>query len=246
VRVEPVQGWVVPAVRPVLGRAFCVGAADRVGAAARSLVCGMRPGAWAKGARLDACDLTVAFRARVRGGVARFNVADAGGYGGARKCNLFALEVAHRAGFRVPLVGRRHGVGFPGADAMAREAGRGEAGNWASVADAWAPDAIAAARSKGACVLLVSASPGRAQGHVVVVDRVTEIVRGLDGSVARVGYVGWDAGATGARHRRGAMSLRGRGGRFDEIHLLSLRPLGDALLSDDARPGPSILDARRV
>jgi hypothetical protein len=179
-------------------------------------------------------------------GVARFNVADAGGYHGARKCNLFALEIAHRAGFAVPIVARPHGVGFPGADGMARQVGEGKAGSWATVADGWAPGTLGACRARGGCMLAVTSAPGRAQGHVVVVDRVDEISRGENGGIRRLRVTGWDAGARGARYRSVTLAAIGSGGRFDEIHLVALRPGKHAIWTGDASPGASVLDLLRA
>ncbi len=199
---------------------------------------------WSPAGVLSQRELTIGLEVSARGGQARFNVQDAGGFRGRRKCNLFALELAHRAGFRVPLVARARGLGFPGADRIARDAGRGAVARWAAVADAWAPEEVARARAKGACFLLVASAPGRRPGHVVVVDRLLDVQQDPRGALTRIRYVGWDAARAGARHAEGVLSLRACGGRFDEMHLLALQAGGGPELAANVRPGPSRLDRR--
>jgi hypothetical protein len=248
VRVLPTGApFSIPATKPVLtARPFSLPPPDRIAAVAAKMCAPPANAAWARAGRLSRADLTVAFERPAPGGFARFNVEDAGGYEGRRKCNLFALELAHRAGFAVPLVARARGIGFPGADRMAREASRAGEPSFARVADHLGPREVSDARARGGCFLLVASAPGRRVGHVAVIDDLLEVERGPRGALRRVRWTGWEATFRGARYGAGTFSLQSLGGRFDRMHLLALRPADEGPKAPSGALSASRLDRRPV
>lgn len=172
------------------------------------------------------------------GARARFNVNDARGYRGYYKCNLFALELARRAGYDVPVVGRPHGWGFPGPTAVAEDAAdRRLEGGWARVVTGAAAETLDGALGRGErAFLLTGAGAEGRQGHMAVLERVHRVDYGDDGRVDRVVFDGWEARGDGARHLvRRTWNREGVGGGpdprggFARIEILELRPgHGDA------------------
>jgi Rod binding domain-containing protein len=169
------------------------------------------------------------------GGVARFNVRDALGYQGYYKCNLFAFELARRAGFQVPVVGRSRGYGYMGADTVARDAGDGAVrGQWARVATGESAESLDGGIARGQrAFILAASSPGERPGHMAVVERVRSVEYGTQGEVRRIVFDGWEAKPSGARHlvQRTWNVIGNEGGTqphngFDLIQILELRHAG--------------------
>ncbi len=158
---------------------------------------------WAKAGKLTAEDLGSNLSTdAAAGGSARFSVRDANGYQGYYKCNLFALEVARRAGMQVPLVARETGWGFPSTNRLTQDASDGslETG-WAKVVTGASPAAMQDALQSGeAAFLLVGSGAGERHGHMAVVERPRSIEYDAEGQVQRVVFDGWEAQPSGARH----------------------------------------------
>jgi Rod binding domain-containing protein len=160
---------------------------------------------WAKAGKLAPQDLgsdpRLAADAAV-GGAARVSVQGANGYQGYYKCNLFALEVARRAGMQVPTVTREGGVGYPSTNRLTQDASDGslETG-WAKVVTGASPTAMQDALHSGeAAFLLVGSGAGERHGHMAVVERPKSIEYDAQGQVQRVVFDGWEAQPSGARH----------------------------------------------
>ena len=190
----------VAGVRPASG-APLDGATGRLQQVAQGL---LSRGAenWAREGRLSEQELSSQYRTDAGDGVAHFNVRDANGYQGHPKCNLFALEVARRGGFKVPLIARGAGWGFPSADAVtsAARAGRLEWGQVVTGAQAAALDQDIAA-GKRAFLLSGSGRSGR-HGHMAIVERIHRIEYDTGGDIKQVEFDGWEA-----RSRGGAQHL---------------------------------------
>jgi Rod binding domain-containing protein len=158
---------------------------------------------WAKEGKLTpqdlGSDLTTTAAA---GGAARFSVRDANGYQGYYKCNLFALEVARRAGLQVPVVSREAGWGFPSSNRLTQDASDGSLNaGWAKVVTGASPAAMQDALHSGeAAFLLVGSGAGERHGHMAVVERPRSIEYDAEGQVQRVVFDGWEAQPSGARH----------------------------------------------
>jgi hypothetical protein len=158
---------------------------------------------WAKEGKLTEQDLSSdLITDAAAGGAARFSVRDANGYQGYYKCNLFALEVARRAGMQVPVVSREAGLGFPSSNRLTQDASDGslQAG-WAKVVTGTSPTAMQDALQSGeAAFLLVGSGAGERHGHMAVVERPKSIEYDAQGQVQRVVFDGWEAQPSGARH----------------------------------------------
>src|SRR4029079_11119036 len=127
---------VTPAIemRPSSG-APLAGLTGGLQAVAREMIPNGNAPQWGREGRLTYADLNSDFETQGRDGVARFNVQDAAGFQGVYKCNLFAFEMVRRAGFQVPLMGRRHGWGYLGPDSVTADATQGHLrGEWGRVA----------------------------------------------------------------------------------------------------------------
>jgi hypothetical protein len=210
---------------------------------------------WGRDGVLGPADLRSEIATPVAGGTARFNVLDARGYEGYYKCNLFAFEVARRAGYAVPVIPRGRGWGFPGADTVARDAADGGVrGGWARVATGASASALdRSIREEGRSFLLAGSAPGEAMGHMAVVERVHRVEYAPDGAMRRVVFDGWETGRRGARH----LTLRtwnfvGNGGGtnprngFDRIEIIELLAPGPGAAPEVSlgRPrSPSVLDS---
>jgi Rod binding domain-containing protein len=153
---------------------------------------------WAKDGALTPQDLGA--NAAV-GGAARAGVQNANGYQGYYKCNLFALEVARRAGLQVPGTGDAR-LSYPSTNRLTQDASDGvlETG-WAKVVTGASPTAMQDALQSGeAAFLLVGSGTGERHGHMAVVERPKSIEYDADGQVQRVVFDGWEAQPSGARH----------------------------------------------
>lgn len=158
---------------------------------------------WAKEGKLTSQDLgSDLTTTAAAGGTARFSVRDANGYQGYYKCNLFALEVARRAGMQVPVVSREAGWGFPSSNRLTQDASDGSLkAGWAKVVTGTSPVAMQDALHSGeAAFLLVGSGAGERHGHMAVVERPRSIEYDAEGQVQRVVFDGWEAQPSGARH----------------------------------------------
>jgi Rod binding domain-containing protein len=210
---------------------------------------------WSRSGTLGPEDLASRIATPSGEGVAHFNVRDALGFQGYYKCNLFAFELARRAGYSVPVVGRERGWGFPGADTVARDAAADQRvrGGWARVATGESAASLDASIARGDRAFMLSASsPGERPGHMAVIERIRSIQYGEDGRVRRIVFDGWEAKPSGARHltRRTWNVIGNEGGSqahngFDLIEILELhrpRP-GTAVETPISRSvGPSQRD----
>lgn len=170
--------------------------------AAADMLAGGGADRWAKAGKLTAKDLgtdpTIDVAA---GGAARAGVQNANGYQGYYKCNLFALEVARRAGMQVPGVGDSS-LSYPSTNRLTQDASDGvlETG-WAKVVTGASPTAMQDALQSGeAAFLLVGSGAGERHGHMAVVERPKSIEYDAEGQVQRVVFDGWEAQPSGARH----------------------------------------------
>lgn len=210
---------------------------------------------WSRDGTLGPEDLASSIATPVGEGVARFNVRDALGYQGYYKCNLFAFELARRAGYAVPVVGRGRGWGFPGADTVARDAAAdGQVrGNWARIATGQSASLLDDGIRRGdRAFLLTASSPGERPGHMAVVERIRSIEYGTSGEVRRIVFDGWEAKPSGARHLTGRTwnVIGNEGGTqphngFDLIEILELQRPGSGSAPERpiSRPGgPSLRD----
>ncbi|NOY92587.1 MAG: hypothetical protein GXP55_15450 [Deltaproteobacteria bacterium] len=242
-----------PAPEPATGDGL-EGAAGRLQEVAREMLAPGSAEHWSREGRLTPEDMRSDFTAQVPGGVARFNVQDAAGYRGYYKCNLFALEMARRAGFSVPLTPRSHGFSYPSPDSLAADAADGSLrGRWGRVATGESAESLEAAVSSGrrAFMLTASGSDGHA-GHMGVVERIHQVDYSEGGEVRRVVFDGWEARRDGARHltRRtwnvrgnpGGENVRGGLGRIEIIELAAPRQGEAPEVPLSLRAGPSSRD----
>ncbi|MEO0325569.1 MAG: hypothetical protein AAF447_21610, partial [Myxococcota bacterium] len=146
------------------------GATGRLQQAARALLPGAEAASrWARQGRLTGAELASDFTTPLDDGAhAAFNVRDAAGYAGEYKCNLFAFELARRAGFQVPLTGRRHGWGFPEPNGVTADAADGRVRrDWARVVTGEPAEALDAATRDGSrAFMLTGAGSGTRSGHI--------------------------------------------------------------------------------
>lgn len=188
---------------------------------------------WAREGRLGVTELGSSFATEEAAGVARFNVHDAAGFQGSAKCNLFALELARRSGYQVPVIGRSRGWGYPTPDRIAEDAADGRLKrDWARVVTGQSAESLdAAVRSGERAFLLTGSGDGEHAGHMAVVERVHEVHYDDQGQVERVVFDGWEARTkAGAQHlSRRTWNVVGHGGGnlarngFARIELLELR-----------------------
>ncbi|MEQ8886246.1 MAG: rod-binding protein [Sandaracinaceae bacterium] len=187
---------------------------------------------WGRAGRLTEADLASDFATEGPDGVAAFNVRDAAGFEDNYKCNLFAFEMARRAGFEVPLVGRTRGWGYMGPDGVTADANAGQLrGEWGEVVTGETAESLDSAIVRGdrAFMLTGSSVDGRS-GHMGVVERVHEVDYDEQGRVHRVVFDGWEGRSRGAMHltrrtwnRYGNPGGEDARGGFDSIHIIALR-----------------------
>jgi hypothetical protein len=190
---------------------------------------------WSQAGVLGPDDLTIRIQTPVLDrngelvGHAGFNLRALHGYRDAPKCNLLAFEIAFRAGFVVPLVGRALGWGFPASGMLADDAADGRiTGDWALVRRR--PDAreLNIDRELGAGFLAVgSAAVEGRYGHVAVIDWIDGLELTREGEVQYLSFLGWEAKpGEGARYGqvRFASTAGDPDARFEAIYILELRP----------------------
>lgn len=207
---------------------------------------------WARDARLDTEALASEVSLPVEGGTAHFNVHDARGYEGYAKCNLFALEVARRGGYQVPVVGRSHGLGFPGANQVARDAADGSLqSDWGRVVTGSSVRALNDALGSGERAYLLAGSGAEGhEGHMAVVAHIHHIDYDAEGQVQRIDFDGWEAQVDGARflqrrtwNRQGQRKLAEARNHLDDIAIVELqRREGAAEVLLNQHAGPSLKD----
>ena len=202
-----------------------------------SQVLSANAGAWGKSGVLGPLDLQSDFSTRAGDGegLSHFNVQDASGYAGSYKCNLFALEIARRSGFKVPLVAREAGWGYPSSESVTSDATTGAVEPWAQVATGATAEQLDSAIVNGGSAFMISGagSEGRA-GHMALVERVREIHYDDQGQVAQVVFDGWEARSRGAQYlTERTWNLRGQSGGhlvrggFSRIEILELQRAAD-------------------
>lgn len=156
---------------------------------------------WGRDGALGASDLVSPF-AEPTGADAATAVRGARGYQGYYKCNLFAFELARRAGFEVPAAQRAHGFGYPGTDAVTTDASDGTLQRgWGRVASSASAEAIDSSivRGDGAFLITGSGTDGH-HGHMGIIERVRSIERDASGAITRITFDGWEGRAQGAMH----------------------------------------------
>ena len=232
---------------------YTSGATGRFQHAAEDLMASGAASRWSREGRLTEHDLASDFATTRSDGSSHFNVRDAAGYVGHYKCNLFAFELARRAGFQVPVVGRPRGWGYPTPNDVTAEAATGSvAGGWARRAtgdDTAELDADIRAGRRG--FLLTGSAEDRA-GHMAVIERLHDIERAEDGTIRRIVFDGWEARSGGAQHlTRRTWNLRNHPGGhlarngFSRIEILELRSANRSESPEiplSAQGGRSILD----
>jgi Rod binding domain-containing protein len=157
---------------------------------------------WAKEGSLSSQDFGSVNANAAVGSRARETVMNAHGYQGYYKCNLFAFELARRAGLEVPLSQRGTGLGFPSSNRVTQDASDGSLDSgWASVATGASPAAMQDALRAGEAVfMLVGQGHGEAHGHMAMMERPRSIEYDTDGSVRSIEFDGWEAQPNGAKH----------------------------------------------
>jgi len=212
------------------------------------------PADWGREGTLDANDLASNFSTETAGGVARFNVRDARGYQGYYKCNLFALELARRGGFQVPVIGRARGWGYPAPNGVTDDAADGQLNrDWARVATGMTADQIDGAITSGrGAFMLTGHGNGDRAGHMGIIERIHEIDYDDQGNIRRVIFDGWEARRNGAQHlTRRTWNLQGNAGGnlarngFTRIEVLQLVPTREgqrAEVPTTGTPGASLRD----
>jgi len=161
----------VPLQRPPVRGELLGGDTQDLQLAATAILRGGDPSQWGRTGTLDATDLASDIATEVPGGTARFNVRDARGYEGYYKCNLFALELARRGGFQVPVIGRARGWGYPAPNGVTDDAVDGQLNNdWARVATGMSADQIDGAITSGrGAFMLTGHGSGDLAGHMGIV-----------------------------------------------------------------------------
>ncbi len=157
---------------------------------------------WSRQGALLPQDLASDISTAAAGGEARFSVRDANGYQGYYKCNLFAFELARRAGLQVPVVAREAGWGFPSSNRVTQDASDGSlSAGWAKVVTGASPAAMhEASRAGEVAFLLVGSGEGERHGHMAIIERPKTIEYDEAGQVRRVVFDGWEAQPSGAKH----------------------------------------------
>ena len=157
---------------------------------------------WAKNGSLDANDYGTVGASETVGNHARRSVDNANGYRGYYKCNLFAFEVARRAGLTVPEDASTGSVLLSSSNRLTQDASDGslESG-WAKVATGASPAAMQDALHAGeAAFLLVGSGRGEKHGHMAVIEKPSSIERDDNGQIKSISFEGWEAQPDGAKH----------------------------------------------
>ena len=207
------------------------------------------PEVWGSDGELSASDLGANIATETDGGTAHFNVADAMGYKGYPKCNLFAFEMLRRAGYTVPVRARSRGWGYPGADGTTRIAAKGATGDWSRVRTSESQETLDASARAGIPLLLASSAPEGVAGHMAVADRIHRVERDASGDISVIEYSGWEAGGKKASYGRRVWRVQGiegqgRGGldRIEILEPLQAATGGEFQALGSGLPGPSLYD----
>lgn len=149
------------------------------------------------------------------------------------KCNLFAFELARRAGFEVPVWGSGQRWGYPGPTAAARDASDGELhGGWGEVITDASAEQLDSAITRGELAVLVTGDAGVEghRGHMGVIERVRSIERDGTGAISRITFDGWEGRQTGGMHLTERVwttlghGVPGARRAFGRIELIALHP----------------------
>jgi hypothetical protein len=157
---------------------------------------------WAKQGSLTPEDFGTRGASELAGDVARRSVESANGYRGYYKCNLFAFEVARRAGLAVPESERTGAMLLSSSNRLTQDASDGslETG-WATVATGASPAVMQdALRAGEAAYLLVGSGRGDRHGHMAVIEQPRAIDYDEAGQIKRISFGGWEAQPDGAKH----------------------------------------------
>lgn len=157
---------------------------------------------WAKSGTLTPEDYGTLGASELAGEHARRSVESANGYRGYYKCNLFAFEVARRAGLAVPEDARTGTLLLSSSNRLTQDAGDGslESG-WAKVATGASPAVMQdALRAGEAAFLLVGSGRGDRHGHMAVIEQPHSIDYDEAGQIRSISFEGWEAQPDGAKH----------------------------------------------
>jgi Rod binding domain-containing protein len=186
---------------------------------------------WSKAGTLGASDLGSVNASARAGEQARRSVEGINGYHGYYKCNLFAFELARRAGLEVPTAAQSGTAIFPSSNRLTQDASDGsiETG-WAKVATGASPAAMQdALRAGEAAFLVVGSGHGERHGHMAIVEHPRTIDYDEAGRIRSITFEGWEAQPDGAKHLASrTWNLRGEKGApgdrngLDRIEILQL------------------------
>ena len=179
---------------------------------------------WAKDGALTPEDFgTVGASARAGDG-ARRTIESQNGYQGYYKCNLFAFELARRAGLDTPQE-------LPSSNRLTQDASDGsiETG-WAKVATGASPASMQdALRAGEAAFLLVGSGHGERHGHMAMIEKPTAVDYDEAGQIRSISFEGWEAQPDGAKHlasrtwnRYGEKGAPGDRNGLDRIEIIQL------------------------
>ena len=149
------------------------------------------------------------------------------------KCNLFAFELARRAGFEVPVWGSGERWGYPGPTAAAQDAADGTLhGRWGEVVTGASAEALDSAIVRGEIAVLVTGDAGVEghRGHMGVIERVRSIDRDESGAITRITFDGWEGRQTGGMHLTERVwttvnhGVPGARRAFGRIELIAIHP----------------------
>lgn len=192
----PFSPHVVPSEKP--GASVMAG----VEQAAKSMLDNGGNERWAKNGSLTPEDYGTQGASELAGEHARRSVENANGYRGYYKCNLFAFEVARRAGLAVPEDARTGTLLLSSSNRLTQDASDGslESG-WAKVATGASPAVMQdALRAGEAAFLLVGSGRGDKHGHMAVIEKPHSIDYDEAGRIKRISFEGWEAQPDGAKH----------------------------------------------
>jgi|GEM_PF-3650126 len=187
---------------------------------------------WAKNGSLTADDYGTLGANEFAGESARRSVENANGYQGYYKCNLFAFEVARRAGLAVP-EDARGTLQLSSSNRLTQDASDGslESG-WAKVATGASPAVMQDALHAGeAAFLLVGSGRGDRHGHMAVIEQPHSIDYDEAGQIRSISFEGWEAQPDGAKHltqrtwnRFGEKGTPGARNNLERIEIIQLAP----------------------
>jgi Rod binding domain-containing protein len=157
---------------------------------------------WGKSGELGPQDLGSMNASAQAGEQARRTVDGANGYRGYYKCNLFAFELARRAGLEVPQLEGGKALDFPSSNRLTQDASDGSLDTgWAKVATGASPAAMQdALRAGEAAFLLVGSGHGERHGHMAIVEQPRAIDYDEAGQIRSISFQGWEAQPDGAKH----------------------------------------------